>query len=755
MKNTIQKIFTICALTTAALALTGTDTSAASKQVLADAKKVDALVQKNLAANDAKPYPMTDDATFVRRIYLDLAGRIPTAEESQAFLKSKDPAKRTKLIDQLLDSDGYLAHHFNYWSDILRVKTLLSGAGQSRPAGYAYMRWIKDSIRDNKPYDQFVREMLTADGVAWENGAVGYYIRDYGMNLCNMSTTTQVFLGTSVQCAQCHDHPFDKWTQMDFYKAAAFQYNLITTNGSENQNAALAVLQKNNKEAYDRDGRDLRRAFSEILKPLRFNNVKHTNRNLTLPHDYQYDDAKPKSKVETGTLFGHEAEVKEGENPLFAYAEWMTSKENPRFTTVITNRMWKKAMGLALIEPLDEITDASKPTNPELMAFLENRMRAYNYDLKKFMAMVHNTKTYQRQAHRKDVMPGEQYHYPGPLLRRMSAEQIWDSIVTLVIDDPDAANPYTDLNQDKLLTRTKWIAEAVYDQSPQEFLKSAKQVAATQKKLSDEMRELAEKRAEALEKEDVALARKLAAESGKKQRELVKMIESNVYEKGFDEKLQLVAANLKKDPKSKSQIDDELVADLTGCIEDGTMSLADLKNSPMMDIVNTVMKEKDAELKAWNEDRKKREWKDWGIKSADQQKAWYSYNSNRQSNMTRSVNLTQPAPRGHFLREFGQSDREVVENANDEATISQALNLLNNPGVHSSLRNPYSKIRRDLKDAASPEEALDALYLALYSRKPTDQESKLLLPIIAENQSQGALEVAWTMLNTTQFLFIQ
>ena len=113
---------------------------------------------------------------------------------------------------------------------------------------------------------------------------------------------------------------------------------------------------------------------------------------------------------------------------------------HPRFTTVIANRMWKKAMGLALIEPLDELIDSSEASNPELNTFLESKMKQYNYDLKKFTAMLHNTKTYQRQAHRKDVLPGEAYHFQGPLLRRMSAEQIWDSFVTLINPDPEMEN---------------------------------------------------------------------------------------------------------------------------------------------------------------------------------------------------------------------------------------------------------------------------------------------------------------------------
>jgi hypothetical protein len=753
--KSILKSLLFPVLTLTALAIACPDASAVSKQALTDAAKIDAIIAKDLAANDVKPYPMTDDATFVRRIHLDLVGRIPTAQETLAFLNDKAPGKRAALIDKLLNSEGYVAHHFNYWGDILRVKTLLSGAGQSRPAAYSYMAWIKDAIRDNKPYDEMVRDLLTAQGLSWENGAVGYYLRDYGMNLCNMATTTQVFLGTSVHCAQCHDHPFDKWTQMDFYQAAAFQYNILTTNNSDNQTAAMAILQKKDKEAYDRDRRDIGKAFSEILKPLRFNRVKQQTRTLVLPHDYQYDDAKPKSKVGAKTLFGHEAGAKEGDSPLIGYAQWLASKENPRFTTVIANRMWKKAMGLALIEPIDELSDSSEATNPELLAFLESRMKAYDYDLKKFTAMLHNTKTYQRQAHRKDVLPGEAYRFQGPLLRRMSAEQIWDSLVTLVIDNPDAPNPYTDLAQEKLITKTKWIAESVYDQSPQEILTGAKNIAATQKKLAAQMRNLSEKRAAAVKAGDVALAKKLTAESNTKQRELVKVIESTVYQDGFTDKVQLVAASLKKDAKGNNQVQDELVADLAGCIEDGTMSMADLKDSPMMEVVNAVMKDKDAELKKWSEARKNQEWKEWGIKDAASQKSWYSFNNLRQANVTRSINLSQPAPRGHFLREFGQSDREIVDNQNADASISQALNLLNNSNLHSALRTPFSRLRRDLSEAKTPGEKLDALYLSVFSRKPTTEESKILLPIIAENPGQGSLEVAWTLLNTTQFLFNQ
>ncbi|WP_075088873.1 DUF1549 domain-containing protein [Verrucomicrobium spinosum] len=157
----------------------------------------------------------------MRRIYLDVVGRIPTKAEAVAFLESKDATKRQKLIDQLLNSDGYVQHAFNFWADVLRVKNGIAPGGQGREAGAAYIQWLKESLRDNKPYDRMVRELLTADGATYEDGAMGFYMRDLGMPLDNMAVTTQVFLGTQMVCAQCHNHPFDKWSQMDYYQMAA------------------------------------------------------------------------------------------------------------------------------------------------------------------------------------------------------------------------------------------------------------------------------------------------------------------------------------------------------------------------------------------------------------------------------------------------------------------------------------------------------------------------------------------------------
>ena len=212
------------------------------------AAQIDALLAQDWKQHQLTPNPPASDETFVRRIHLDIVGRIPTLQEAQEFLESREPDKRTALIDRLLGSEGHAQHMFHFWADILRVQSRANGA-QGEMTSKPYVEHVKKRIRENQPYDQFVRELLTAQGKVWDNPAIGYYMRDLGMPLDNLANTTRIFLGTRIECAQCHNHPFDKWTQMQFYQMAAFTYPLETNfTGIAAQNASLDLKRAADKK---------------------------------------------------------------------------------------------------------------------------------------------------------------------------------------------------------------------------------------------------------------------------------------------------------------------------------------------------------------------------------------------------------------------------------------------------------------------------------------------------------------------------
>lgn len=177
--------------------------------------EIDALLAASWKAAGVEAAPPASDEVFVRRAYLDLVGRIPTRGEALAFLNDSDGDKRDALVGQLLESEGHAAHLFHFWADLLRLNSRAHG-GQGQMTAKPYVAHVRRRVGENMPYDEFVRELLSAQGKVWENPAIGYYMRDIGMPLDNLALTSRIFLGTRIECAQCHNHPFDKWSQMDF-----------------------------------------------------------------------------------------------------------------------------------------------------------------------------------------------------------------------------------------------------------------------------------------------------------------------------------------------------------------------------------------------------------------------------------------------------------------------------------------------------------------------------------------------------------
>lgn len=703
---------------------------------LSESQKIDQLLAKDWEKSGLKANPPASDEVLVRRLYLDIAGRIPTVEESEAYLKSSDPQKRAKLIDTLLASDGYTSHMFNYWADILRLSDNVKG----KLAAEAYEEWLKKQIKENTPYDQMVRNLLTTDGGVWDSGSIGFWQRDEN-KLDHLAYTVQVFLGTSMVCAQCHDHPFDKWTQMDYYHMAAFTWGMDTRSRGFNPKAEkpkqefdkklLASMAPKERKAYmakmqaDRknaakeaetasisreDMQKVRQAMQDVMKPLRYTSAEWQEGKLpTLPHDYKYPDAKPGDKVTAKALFGPEAVQKEGETSLQSFANWMTDPENPRFTTVIANRMWKKAFGVGLIEPVDEITDSTVASNPALMDYLTGLMTEKQYSLKSFLRVLYNTDTYQRAATTEEVPLGETYHFTGPVLRRMSAEQIWDSLVTLTRGNVDDAVDEDNVRLHQYLDDLSMFLGTIKEKGAQGLVEIAKQnadkLAANQKRL-DEM------------KEQLAAAK----------------------EKGGD-----VTTETKALAREAQQLRKETERDfLVGIV--GEERAADLrKGYKTKQAAQTKRPQIDPkQLASMTKDQRREFLKNFqkGAGTKDVNLA------------TRASEQPSPARPGTFLRTFGQSDRELIQNASDEASVPQALSLLNGP-VADILSSPASKLNQDLAKAQTTPQKLETVYLALLGRAPSSDEKALLADVARERGDKAVADVTHALITGSQFLFVQ
>ena len=446
--NDGKRTIIACLLT---LALSPILTSAAFAQpaaILEHAQQIDQLVARQLKQVGQERRPGIDDYTFCRRVYLDAVGRIPTIDELDNFIADQQADKRSRLICKLLSSKGYSSHWYNYWADLFRVKYV--GDKLHHPGNYS--EWIKEALRSNKPYDQMAHELINASGPLYKpgNGATGFYARE-PMPLDHLANSVKTFLGLSIECAQCHDHPFDDWTQKDFYKLAAF---------SSKTHLRVDPTPDLEKKKYARDRKILKnKSFDEWIVYRESLRVKHAaiygngTGFMRLPHDYQYEDGKPFDAMEADVLFGKmpkldhkltkaniDALRKNNFGPQInsreSLADWMVSAENPMFTKSVVNRLWRQVMGTELVGPLGGLTQDAMGDHPELTQQLIAIMKATDYDLKNFLSVLFNSKTYQSKSLALNA-DAPDYLLDGPIVRRISAEVIVDSFLSLKTETPD------------------------------------------------------------------------------------------------------------------------------------------------------------------------------------------------------------------------------------------------------------------------------------------------------------------------------
>lgn len=672
--------------------------------------RIDGILSTHWAQKGLQGNPPASDEVFLRRVYLDVIGRIPTLDEAQAFGAETSANKRAQLIDRLLASDGYALHWFNYWADVLRAQSQITRRGHHA----VFCDLIRDSFKTNKPYDVWVREMLAARGDTFDVPATSFYLRDTGMPLDNLANLTRIFLGTRIECAQCHNHPFDKWSQMDFYKLAAFTFGNEFSHYKKRPVFRQAVNLIGPYKGPERPKMGV--TIENALSLQNYTGMMWIGQPLKLPHDYQYTDAKPHDEVQPAVMFGQKTSPASGAATLDTFAAWATAPENPRFTTVVVNRLWKRLFGLANIEPLDELMDSTAPVIPALQKELESHMKALRYDMKAFLRTLLNTKAYQAECVQAEIAAGDSSHFTGPILRRMSAEQAWDSLITLINPTPDLPNRVVhdylrrarELGRDGILAQRLMTSEEVFEgvkAAAATYVQNAQTVQRLQKEL------------------DVAKAaenKPLAKEIGEK----MKVVESN--QRDAVRTHMLIPAAQKLSAKEK-----RIVANLDG--PDAGLGGGDLLRKVQQEF---------SELKRWD-DILRPEMQRLQIP----EKSRANYFRARLEHFTqflRASELDQPSGGGHFLREFGQSDREVIENASTDASITQALQMMNSDLIPRALGG-WSALMQSVKK--SPD-AVEAIYMTLLTRKPTAVEKARLKDVSTE-------DLVYALLNGQQFLFVR
>lgn len=395
--------------------------------------KIDLLIAQDLKSKKLSMPKKSSDDVFVRRAFLDVVGRIPTYEESYEFRKYND---RDALIDYLVNTQGYNESMFNFYADILRLQKQLGG----NTSAETYITWVRDQIKKNRPYNKMVKDILTAQGTIFSNPAVGYFLRDEGMLLDNVSNTFQGFAGMDVSCAQCHDHPFDDWTQMEYYEMSAF-FTTVDTRAVDRSEAKAYNKLREEARASDtakttnRAANRIRNFYQQGYRNLVDSNLK---KKLALPHDYKYRDADPGEIVKASTPVGARVkETRKRENLEVTFAEWLIDEDHPTFTANIVNRLWHKAMGFGLINELNSIAEydeLKKSRNDRLLTYLIEVMKDVDYDIKKFNTILYKTKFYGCETDPED-------NFQGPIMRRMTAAQLWDSLMTLYTGNVDAWQP--------------------------------------------------------------------------------------------------------------------------------------------------------------------------------------------------------------------------------------------------------------------------------------------------------------------------
>ena len=378
---------------------------------LAQNNYIDRLIDAKLQRLKIQPSPAVDDAGFLRRVSLDLTGQLPGPNEVRAFLAdtADSKVKRSRIIEKLIASPAFVDHWTMKWGDLLQANRKYLG----EKGVYAFDEWIRESIAANQPYDKMAYELLSSGGSSYDSPAANFFrvTRDPKPT---MEKTTQVFLGVRMVCAQCHDHPFEKWTQNQYYEMAAFYSALGLRPGYEVGEEIVYNLREDYEMKHPKDGR--------VMKP-----------NFMVAASY-----------------GSPGPVPADGRRRMSLAAWVTSKDNPFFARSAANRIWSYFFGRGIIEPVDDIRASNPPSNPALLDALTKDFIDHGFDLRQLMRTIANSRTYQASLSTNEWNAGDTENFSHAIPRRLSAEELADALTMATGVRPNFPEVPPDTRADQL-----------------------------------------------------------------------------------------------------------------------------------------------------------------------------------------------------------------------------------------------------------------------------------------------------------------
>jgi hypothetical protein len=680
------------------------------------------LDQENAVAGvTAEPVPLVDDAAYLRRVYVDLIGRIPTVEEWDAFAAMPAATRRRDVVNRLLDDPRFADTWTTFFADMLRLRSNADG-------GAAAIAFVHQAVEDGMPYDELARRFIAANGKAGATPEVGFVLGDNADPMALAGATSQIFLGVRIACAECHDHPFDVWTQEDFYGLAAyfgktrrvetqFTNTVYTTEVSQSsvlwppEGEAAAELRKPMTPVFpfavdeSLEGAE----FIRRLERLRAEKDKLAAAETDKPEDSVDDllssldkkveraargrstpslDVASEAKRDARNLKIDSSMAAESELRR-KLAELITDPRNPYFARSFVNRVWAQLVGRGFVDPVDDFSDSNLPSHPKTLDFLAREFVAGGYDLTTLVRLIVTSEPYQR-GHAYDVAESEQQQLEGAFLatpmRRMTSEVLYDSIVTAghLFEPKHAAGK----NLKTVWRQTRVAKEGSGEEQP-------------------------------------TVADQVLADGGG---------------------AAMKARNPRAMKRDGYNLENAIELDF-----DALLSKKNEKDGVAIEKMDVMSKE---ELEAQRMQRQARERRN--VEYIDR---FVKSTIDDNPSFSSSFRMASPAPPEHFLRVFGQPDRTQLGQHRDHSpSMRQALMMLNGRLTHEASRVGESEpIHRLLVgEQRNLEQAVELAYREILTRKPTAAEAREAQVIVgeAENSLAGVADLRWLLLNCDEFRFL-